>query len=447
MSKKRERQEVQHLEQCNSLPKRLAHNEKRVRDTAIAALAQWLDRRDVVSDVDMMTLWKGLFYCFWMSDKEAVQEELAVSMANLLHLVQHERAMLYLDCFYKTIRREWEGLDRLRMDKFMQLVRKFVFSSLQLLQRCDWNNMMVVWVTATMGSDLFEAKHRGLLMHLVDVLLPELTRLHQEGGHAMSALSLHHLLAPFYLIMGHCRDATVIKRVTQGVFEAIINIARDNEDHVLRAVILAMLPTMSDKLFRLASGADIQDSMRNRLYALRVACKDQIVRCKLDEMDIMDESIEEEGDEGDEGDTVDDSEMDTIETERLRESNGVQPRKNGRLPLSMVAEPHEPPALVPIAASPKPMVSKGGARSKNLASTNDNSLSQIAKPEAPPQKSPKPVAPLHVNLGKDSLKHTSGTPKKQLPKQQKEQTQPQPKRSPKMTRSKAAGRQRASDFF
>lgn len=33
---------------------------------------------------------------------------------------------LYLDAFYETLSREWSGLDRLRLDKFMLLVRSFV---------------------------------------------------------------------------------------------------------------------------------------------------------------------------------------------------------------------------------------------------------------------------------------------------------------------------------
>ena len=34
----------------------------------------------------MLRIWKGLFYCLWMSDKPLVQEELAKNIAELLPL-------------------------------------------------------------------------------------------------------------------------------------------------------------------------------------------------------------------------------------------------------------------------------------------------------------------------------------------------------------------------
>lgn len=36
------------------------------------------------------------------------------------------------------MRREWFGIDRLRMDKFMMLVRKFLFSLLRRFRQEQW---------------------------------------------------------------------------------------------------------------------------------------------------------------------------------------------------------------------------------------------------------------------------------------------------------------------
>ena len=47
----------------SDLIKRLAHNDKAVRDRAVATVSQWLASKPVVSDVDMLKLWKGMFYC------------------------------------------------------------------------------------------------------------------------------------------------------------------------------------------------------------------------------------------------------------------------------------------------------------------------------------------------------------------------------------------------
>jgi ribosomal RNA-processing protein 1 len=81
----------------------------------------------------MDKLWKGIFYCgllilkqekdgflsvfagFWMSDKALVQQALASELANILLSIDHNSASFeFLGGFWRTIVREWEGIDRLR---------------------------------------------------------------------------------------------------------------------------------------------------------------------------------------------------------------------------------------------------------------------------------------------------------------------------------------------
>jgi hypothetical protein len=59
-----------------SLAKRLAHNDLAVRNKAVKMMTLWLIKREVAAS-DMLKLWKGLFYCYWMSDKAPVQARLA----------------------------------------------------------------------------------------------------------------------------------------------------------------------------------------------------------------------------------------------------------------------------------------------------------------------------------------------------------------------------------
>lgn len=51
------------------------------RNQGLTALAAWLSLRDSVSEPEMSKIWKGLFYCFWHSDKQPVQVTLAVCHA------------------------------------------------------------------------------------------------------------------------------------------------------------------------------------------------------------------------------------------------------------------------------------------------------------------------------------------------------------------------------
>ena len=45
---------------------------------------------------------------------------------------------LYYRAFVRTMRREWAGIDHLRLDKFLMLVRKFFAALLRQLQAHAW---------------------------------------------------------------------------------------------------------------------------------------------------------------------------------------------------------------------------------------------------------------------------------------------------------------------
>jgi hypothetical protein len=47
-------------------------------------------------------------------------------------------AFAYFRVFFATMRREWFGIDRLRLDKFLMLVRKFVQQTFVHLRNTDW---------------------------------------------------------------------------------------------------------------------------------------------------------------------------------------------------------------------------------------------------------------------------------------------------------------------
>jgi hypothetical protein len=65
---------------------KLAANEPVTRNRAVKKLKKWLAVRDVLSLDEMLRLWKGLHYCFWMSDKPLIQEELAEAISSLIQV-------------------------------------------------------------------------------------------------------------------------------------------------------------------------------------------------------------------------------------------------------------------------------------------------------------------------------------------------------------------------
>lgn len=112
------------------LVRKLAHNDKKERDRAVEIMEKWIANKKDISEVDMMKIWKGLFYCmlfdnlillilgFWMSDKVHIQQELATKLSIMVHSFKHDRAILYLNCFWNTMKREWNNLDHYRYAYF-----------------------------------------------------------------------------------------------------------------------------------------------------------------------------------------------------------------------------------------------------------------------------------------------------------------------------------------
>uniref|UniRef100_A0A3B1ITS5 Ribosomal RNA processing 1B n=1 Tax=Astyanax mexicanus TaxID=7994 RepID=A0A3B1ITS5_ASTMX len=113
-----------------AVAQRLASNERPVRTRALKTLKKYINLRSQTGGFcrdDLLKIWKGLFYSLWMQDKPDLQEELSDRVSLLIHSFHtFNNQLLYFETFLQTMKREWNGIDRLRMDKFFQLVR-FVF--------------------------------------------------------------------------------------------------------------------------------------------------------------------------------------------------------------------------------------------------------------------------------------------------------------------------------
>jgi ribosomal RNA-processing protein 1 len=56
------------------------------RERGLQAMTIWLSKKPDLGEKDVLKLWKGIFYCFWHSDKEPVQ----VGDAMHMHAVMED---------------------------------------------------------------------------------------------------------------------------------------------------------------------------------------------------------------------------------------------------------------------------------------------------------------------------------------------------------------------
>ncbi|PAV22029.1 ribosomal rna processing [Pyrrhoderma noxium] len=176
---------------ANALPlgKYLASTDKKTRDKAVKSLAAFLSSaRQPLPKLEMAKLWKGIFYCYWMSDKPLVQQALASELAELLLTIPStDNSLAFLSGFWEAIVREWNGIDRLRMDKYYMLVRKFINASLRLMGRDEWNREAILAyneILARKGGPLCPEDSRGTTRPTVSFFDPLFNALRppmQEG--------------------------------------------------------------------------------------------------------------------------------------------------------------------------------------------------------------------------------------------------------------------------
>lgn len=195
---------------------RLAHTEKKYRDQALKKLSKYLAHKRAWTALDWDKLWKALFYCMWMSDKRPVQLELAQNLAGLVHVLPSRAlALEFVHSFFRTMHREWHGLDGLRLDKFYDLVRQFVRQTLVMLAKHSFARAAVSEFVSILSTEVVSQRPNGLRMHLADLYLAEISN---AVGDSVPTGAFLLLLEPFFTLLSSEYDKSVFQRVRELVF-------------------------------------------------------------------------------------------------------------------------------------------------------------------------------------------------------------------------------------
>ncbi|KAI9844228.1 MAG: hypothetical protein M1837_005734 [Sclerophora amabilis] len=177
--------------------KQLAANDRPTRDNAVASLRTFLSGNRQLEELELLKLWKGLFYWtsgMWMSDRPKTQQRLAVDLAALVEVLPDSNALPFLHAFWKTMAREWNGIDVLRMDKFLLLVRAYLNASFQHLQRRNWDPAIVQEYLGILSSTPVHPTDgkiaNGLRYHVIDIYVDELDKLDTPRSGEVPLLAL-----------------------------------------------------------------------------------------------------------------------------------------------------------------------------------------------------------------------------------------------------------------
>ncbi|KAI0421089.1 nucleolar protein,Nop52-domain-containing protein [Xylaria grammica] len=146
----------------------LASSERKARISALESLRTFLSASAAASrltHLDNLKLWKGLYYSLWMCDRPIPQQNLCAELAGLIDVLPDDAVGPWLAAFWETLGREWTGIDVLRLEKFMLLVRRVLGAGLSWV--CD----VLPKATETQAKETKKSRRRR---DRVDALLENL---------------------------------------------------------------------------------------------------------------------------------------------------------------------------------------------------------------------------------------------------------------------------------
>ncbi|XP_030052319.1 LOW QUALITY PROTEIN: ribosomal RNA processing protein 1 homolog B-like [Microcaecilia unicolor] len=209
---------------------RLASNEKVIRDRSIKRLRKYITAKTTkrtggFSPEELSKIWKGLFYCMWMQDKPLLQEDLADTISQLTHAFQNTpaRKTSFIMTFWQAICREWNGIDRLRLDKFYLLIRMMMRQSFVVLKRNAWDRSLVEEFLNLLMKEVLHHKNKtpnGVRFHFIDIYLEELSKV---GADELMADQNLELIDLFCKTAAETKDHILMQAIAQGIFDAIVD--------------------------------------------------------------------------------------------------------------------------------------------------------------------------------------------------------------------------------
>ncbi|XP_074156636.1 ribosomal RNA processing protein 1 homolog B isoform X2 [Sminthopsis crassicaudata] len=208
---------------------RLASNEKLIRDRAAKKLRQYISVKTQrvtggFSQEELLKIWKGLFYCMWMQDESLLQEELADTISQLIHVINNLEAQhLFIQTFWKTMNREWKGIDQQRLNKYYMLIRLVLRQSFEVLKRNGWDESRIKLFLDVLMKEILHPESNspnGVKFHFIDIYLDELAKV---GAKELVADQNLKFIDPFCKIAAKTKDHTLVQTIARGIFEVIVD--------------------------------------------------------------------------------------------------------------------------------------------------------------------------------------------------------------------------------
>ena len=255
------------------LARALVNPNKEVRDKTCETLHSFFASSPKISDIEMLKLWKALYYCMWLTDKAPIQTEIANFLCNIIDSIPKKaNTQLYIRMFYRTILREWPLLDQHRLDKFYKLLRLMIRKVFSYLHERNYPLKLTQQLLEVLNTEVLTKTPNGVRFHIIDVYLEELMEVSNGDIETKQFLLL---IEPFLSLLSTSRDQALFDRIIKQIFHEFLNKYTESslngeiENNEIKKLFTNVKRTaIQYALFQIASDEQTNPNNRPKIYAI-----------------------------------------------------------------------------------------------------------------------------------------------------------------------------------
>lgn len=224
----------------NKLTQKLANSlSQEQRDEAIEQVMNYICSKKEISFIDLQKLWQGLYYCYWLADKQIYQDDVANIYSGALNKVQNtEIAFIYLQTFYETLMKNWKNLDKHRIAKYMTLIRKFTGETIELIKSKNYDLGLIekineILLKGPLNVDILLVE--AIRIFMFEIILEEI----QKHAEEITQDALIALLKPYFICFVRTTNQGLERRAKEEFLEKLLAYNSEDESE-------SQLPTFID---------------------------------------------------------------------------------------------------------------------------------------------------------------------------------------------------------
>ncbi len=174
---------------------------------------------------DYLELYKTKTQVFVILIQVPVQQELAFNLSRLVRAISldKDRVFLFLATFFTTIQREWAGIDKHRVDKYLSLIRRMLYEALRycLPSAADSSGGSIGHIqhlSILLSKAVLSKPANGIRFHVCEIFVEEVC----SAAPDIASEELLLALEPFFAMARSCSDRVLFERIVKDVFEVLL---------------------------------------------------------------------------------------------------------------------------------------------------------------------------------------------------------------------------------